>query len=398
MGSIQPKILQLSSAPISVIPDPDDPYNNSVLFDPKKHKLPDFIKRHTFKSSHSKRNVAFYTAEAKNEKAVILGGSGLKNDFPIPPDQIETLNNAGYSILWVALPNPIRNDNFVEHFVHIAEELITNPENQIMKEWLSKDVPKLFFGYSTTAQLFFHLLRENRTFDTLTKDFKGAVVMSPYLRPPNLDKEGCLKERLLRMMARNHPDRVSLETRLGAGYYLAGLKDKTDVPGLLQIIRNMPLHLDPNLANGMKYTTPTFQQMIELMDHGLPILKDSFNSSSNICNRSDFPILMITGKNDSYAGADINRAFADRANIALYESPNSKHAVAYEDPKAIQIMIGGYDSMLTGTFDQTTHALKHWDQKIQERTSSSLLSSMQLLPSLGRLRPHMPSVFSRTHS
>lgn len=400
MGFIQP-LLEKSSAPISVIPDPDDPYGDPVVFNPGKHKLPSFIKRHTFKSSHSGRNVAFYAARAKNEKAIILGGSGLKNDFPIPPDQIEKLNDAGYSFLWVALPNPIRNDDFVKPYVHIAKELLTNPKSSIMQQWLSRDVPKLFFGYSTTGQLFFHLLRQNRTFETLTNDFTGAAVMSPYLRPPHLDTENCAKERALRTMARKYPDLVSVETRVGAGYYLAGKKDSVDVPSWLQVILNTPIrHLDPALAEGMEYTTPTFQQMIELMDHGAPILQDSFNPNSNIFNRSDFPIVMLTGKKDSYAGADINRGFAERTGIALYESQIAKHAVAYEDPQAIQIMIAAYDSMLSGTFEKTAQALKQWDQEVQQAPDKHLRAvdsraAMQR-PLLDRLRPRMPSVFSRT--
>ena len=365
MAFIRP-IQERSSNPISVIPDPDDPYNKSVIFNPAKHKLPLFIKRHTFRSSHSGRNIAFYCAQAENEKAIILGGSGLKHDFPLPPDQVKKLNDAGYSYLWVGLPNPVRNDNFVNHFVHIAEELLTDPQNHVMRQWLSRDVPKFFFGYSTTAQLFFHLLRENRTFETLTNDFTGAALMSTYLRPPGLETDDSLRARALRRAATKHPDYVSVETRIGAGYFLAGKEDKVDVPSLLQIARNIPLRLNPELAEGMEYTTPTFQQMVELMDHGAIILKDSFDPNSNICNRVDFPILMLNGKKDSYAGAEINRGFAERANIALYESPIAKHAVAYDDPQAIQIMITGYDSMLSGTFDQMAKALREWDQEIQQ--------------------------------
>jgi pimeloyl-ACP methyl ester carboxylesterase len=397
MSLIRP-IRVRSSAPVSVIPDPNAPYTHSVIFEPSKHKLPEYIKRHNFHSPHSGRNIAFYTSEAENEKAIVIGGSGLKHDFPLPFDQVKKLNDAGYSYLWIGLPNPIRNDKFVEHYVHIAEELLTNPRNEIMQKWLAKDKPKLFLGYSTSAQLFFHLLRNNRTFETLTNDFTGAVAISPYLRPPKLETDNCLRARILRNAAKKHPQCVSVETRMGAGYYLAGKEDGIDVPNWLQILSHTPLRLDPRLAEGMEFTTPTLQQMVELMDHGTPILHDSFNENSNLINRNGLPILIMTGSQDSYAGAQINREFSERTNMSLYECPDAKHALMYEDPQAIQVLISAYDSMLKGTFDKMAQALGEWDQEKLLAQRTSFLKSIKLpqMPHLGgrRTQPesaHTPS-------
>ena len=398
MSVIKP-IHRLSSSPVSVIPDPKDPYKNSVIFDATRDKLPEHIKRHSFRSSHSGRNIAFYTSVAKEEKAIVIGGSGLKHDFPLPPDQVKKLNDAGYSYLWIGLPNPIRDDNFVEHFVHIAEELLTNPHNDLMRKWLAKDVPKLFLGYSTSAQLFFHLLRNNRTFETLTNDFSGAVAISPYLRPPQLDTDDRFRARMLRKAAKQYPQHVSVETRFGAGYYLAGKEEGVNIPNWLQILSHTPLRLDPKLAEGMEYTTPTLQQMVELMDHGTIILDDSFNKASNLLNRNGLPILIMTGSQDSYAGAKINRGFSERADMALYECPTAKHALMYEDPQAIQVLISSLNSMLSGTFDETAKALKQWDQEKRALRKPSILSKVKpLLPLPHLLTRRTPSESAHTLS
>jgi len=366
--------------PISVIPDPNNPLGSVVRFDSNVHKLPDFIQRHTFRSPSSSRRVVFYTAKAENEKGMIIGGSGLKNDFPLPPSAIKKLNDAGYSYLCLALPNPVRDHEFFDHYLHIAEELLTHPEHPIIQDWLNSDKPKIFLGYSTSAQIFYHLMREQRSFDTLTNEFKGAVLCSPYVRPPGAESEYGLKTLVLRAMAAKFPDKVSIETALGASYHMLGLK-KQAPPGLIETLREARKIVVPeDLTREQEIFTPTFFQMVELMRHGNTIKGDFSDRTSLLRNRGNFDILTITGRDDPYASAALNRKNSEQAGFAHYECPHAKHAVPYEDPNFSSVIVAGMDAMLRGTFDTFSAGLQNWDEEVRGTPSKFIGPPHSVIP------------------
>ncbi|MCI5060021.1 MAG: hypothetical protein MRY79_02995, partial [Alphaproteobacteria bacterium] len=49
-----------------------------------------------------------YKSMAKDEKAIILGCTGLKSNYVLEPDDLKYFNDHGISVVWISLPNPKR--------------------------------------------------------------------------------------------------------------------------------------------------------------------------------------------------------------------------------------------------------------------------------------------------
>jgi len=106
-------------------------------FDPKENTLrvkhyPESDKFDKGVFRHNGTDAPFYVSRAKNEKALVVGASGLKSQYLLDPTEVKRLNDNGISIIWMALPEIRNNAPFMDRFKDTVEAFLT-----------SKDSPRL---------------------------------------------------------------------------------------------------------------------------------------------------------------------------------------------------------------------------------------------------------------
>jgi len=296
-----------------------------------RHHLPPhitYIRTHT---AISRTPITVYFAEAKQEEMMIVGCSGFKHDEILDFDQIERLNQQGVSVMWVGLPNPRRKADFVEHFIHAGTDMLLDPQDPDIAEWLNRDVPKVFHGHSTGAQLFFHLMRNNETFDKLMSAFNGATLSSTALEYPVK-----ILHAAFHLYATMHPDEIPHETALGKLYLKKLGIEVPDIPDT---------EVFKKYLEQQAYVYATYPQMLEIEKYGNIAKKEIYDSTSNVNNRGDFEIMMFSGKQDWVANAKPQRKAAKAINALHVQSDTSYHAPLTQDTECFSTFEEGVKSM-----------------------------------------------------
>ena len=156
----------------------------------------------------------YYIARAPNERAVVIGCSGLNTHTILTPEEVKRLNNAGISIAWMALPRIPHGSPMMETYVPLAREFFTN-KNSPARVLMRNDVPRYALTHSTGGQIFFHLMHEPETNRRLSSIFSGVVHVSPYLDTSHASKNHAhpLVQAVFKKYMAHHPD-VSPNLRL----------------------------------------------------------------------------------------------------------------------------------------------------------------------------------------
>lgn len=313
---------------IVIVPNPKDSrINFARLPGEEGFSPPSFIQKSFFNACNM--DITYYKAEAKNEKAILMGSSGLKADYPLTPESIKTLNDAGISVLWIVLPNSGRSRDAVPFFKLAAYKLLSSPPQDI-QNWLERDVPKVYFAHSAGAQIFYHMLNFNPAFKKLSKTFVGATLTSPFIRPANASSGvGKYALKAVSIMRGDMVPPEAFEARMfmGKGEF--------------------------NLENHkyQKYLMPTFTQIQELGRSGEEVWNFAKDSKSNL-HKTPFPIAMFVGKKDDASCPHTNEALAEQLGHAFHLSANSGHGTVNEDRVALDLFKDSILHMAKGTFEK----------------------------------------------
>ncbi|NQZ14929.1 MAG: alpha/beta hydrolase [Alphaproteobacteria bacterium] len=356
-----------------------------VVTPDSEYILPKHITLHEF-HTHNGVPIRFYTAEAKNEKCMIMGASGYKTDFILNPAEVHALNEQGVSVCWLALPNPERNIGFMDYIMEAAEENLVNPRHAEIKKWCSRKVPKIFFGHSTGAQLFLRLATEGHH-ERFNQIFSGAVLSSPYITPPKTERPFAASTIAFNAYAAKHEDKLPSETPLGKAYLKKS--ERADFDG-------------PSLA---KYQVPTYGQIQELRAGGATVL-NAIRSAESEIHELNIPFFVAAGAEDKFSSPKISAEIAQTFNGAFYCAEGVEHSPLSNNEDGFLLTREVIQAMASGTFEDfiAEKNLQDYNVKTDSFTltrlalsalSNSTNASMLQL-SLDRLRTRMPSVFSRT--
>lgn len=301
--------------------------------------------------------ISYYKAEAANEKAVLIGCSGLKSDYPISEEDIIALNEAGISILWIALPNPKRSVGFVPYFKQAGFKLLTNPPHDIQK-WIDKDVPKIFFGHSTGGQIFFHLMEEDKTFKRIIETCSGSILSAPYMLPASASSYLDPRTYIFSAQSWLRGDLLPSETPEGR-FWMKGSD------------------FDLSNTSDKVYTLPAYCQIRELWKSGAEAIKASLKPNSNI-RKTDMPILILSGKKDKASCHHTNRYLARKLKLAFHTSV-ARHCPISENESTRNIFIESILRMANGTFREFAEENGLYEYKHENLLRQIARESKQLL-------------------
>lgn len=365
----------------------NDDGTQTVVTPESEYKLPKHIQLHEF---HTRNGVPirFYTALAKNETTMIFGASGYKTDFILTPSEIKTLNDQGVSVAWLALPNPGRNTHFMDHILEAAEEVLISPRYAEIRRWCMRDVPKIFFGHSTGAQLFLRMAAEGHH-EQLNGLFSGAVLSSPYITPPGTENPLAPATMAFDAYAWRHGNSLPSETAMGRAYLSDSERTGFD---------------RTNLA---KYQVPTYAQIQELRSSGATVLNAIRDPENNI-HRLNMPFLVAAGAGDKFSSPKISAEIASALEGAFYYAQDTEHSPISSNPEGFNISTQAIHAMAKGTFNQfaTHNDLHNYGvnserfivSKIALSTAGTAAVALKQQLSPARLGLHMQTLFSRMHS
>lgn len=297
-----------------------------------EYRLPNFLQRAFFMSRGVCVN--YYKAEAVNEKAVLIGCSGLKSDFPLREEDIQELLENGISILWIALPNSRREVGFFPYYKQAGLKLLSNPIDDIQK-WLEKDAPKIFFGHSTGGQIFFHLMAYEPTFKKIIETCKGAILSAPYVLPASASSFIDPRTWIFAAFCRLTGNKLPSETFIARWWMKNSGFDLSDTPD-------------------KEYMLPTYPQIRELWASGVEAYRTAMKKDSNI-RKTKMPIFIISGVDDKASCHRTNRSMARNLKLAFH-SAAGKHGPISDSKKARRLFIESTLAMAEGTFEKYAEA------------------------------------------
>ena len=173
------------------------------------------------------RPVHYYVARSKEERGVIVGCSGLKSNNPLSVEAVQAYNDAGISIIMMALPNPARDIGFMPHFRKVFERFALD-ENSPVHALFPKELPKFLYGHSTGGLLALRTLTKTALFNKFEEmGYKKSLLEAPFSDTANasLHYSAWLGRTIFNAYACWHRNKLPKET-LGGLWYLHHSENK----------------------------------------------------------------------------------------------------------------------------------------------------------------------------
>ena len=267
-------------------------------------------------------NAPYYIARAEKERAVIVGCSGLNTHYLLNPSEVKTLNQAGISIAWMALPKVRNTAPIMDNYVTLAKEFFTSRSSPAHVLLRNNNVPRFALTHSTGGQIFFHLLHDPAARPRLRAMFSAAVHVAPYFDTAHASRDHAhpLIQKIFTSYMKMKPDAAPNQRWLSGAY--VRLNDFLEG-------KNEPHHgLDA-----------TCGQILELQRRG-----QELTANFNLAAARSIPSIFVLGDRDNFA------------------CPKSALAVAKQIGAQIEIARGGFHDPL----DSHPQLLKTFIDKVDE--------------------------------
>ncbi|MFA5592436.1 MAG: alpha/beta hydrolase [Micavibrio sp.] len=267
---------------------------------------------------HENLYTNYYYARAKNEKYVVVGVAGLMAQFLLDTDQVQRLNDAGISVVWMTLTKRQKGRLSMEDDIKLARAFLTSPSSPAA-HLSPADVPRYVAGHSTGGQIILSLLHEDDTRKKLTGIFAGAAYISPYLRTANVSLKAA--QHVFNRFAEYYKDVPIKKAALCKAYLAVTARNET--------IRGKPAEI-----------SPTGGHILEAQEYGQALL-NRFDPAA----ASALPSFFVVGSRDSFASANttINavKKMKDHGGGAdIFVAKGAKHDPIKEMPETLDILIG----------------------------------------------------------
>lgn len=238
----------------------------------------------------------YYIIRAPNEKAILIGCSGLNTHKIIDSRDVDKLNKAGISLVWMSLPHIDDNKPLLESYLPLAESFFTSRSSPAHALMIG-DSPRYALTHSTGGQLFFHLLHDKNVNKKLANIYAGAVHISPYFDTAHASER--FSPKIMRMafeyyMARK-PHHAPTE-RTVSKFYMA-LSNYDRIKNSLIKGQEHGRHLVKAFDLHARIKT-TCGQILELSGHGQRLTSAEH---FNIAAAKKIPSIFIIGARDHFA-------------------------------------------------------------------------------------------------
>lgn len=275
--------------------------------------------------AHNNTATPYFLSRAPVERAIVIGSAGLNSLHLLSVDEVEKLNNAGISVVWMALPLPKRHDNIDLKATNLMRAFLTSPHSPAHMLFPS-DVPRYLATHSTSGRIALQLLHEDETRKKLSSIFSGAVYVTPYLDTANSAISfNPYKNRIFSNFAKSYADYTPHETFVGRAYMAL-----------------MGRHENYSKNGNDKSAPLTYQQILELQESSRSLLKNFNPKAANA-----FPSIFLVGDKDPFACHKTTMEVARRMGAEIIIAHGAGHYPMKHTPKLMDAFIEKVDECAT---------------------------------------------------
>ena len=258
----------------------------------------------------------YFISRAQKETAVVIGATGLNTVSLMNPKEVKTLNDAGISVVWVALPPAKRGVNVNEAATHVVRQFLTSPLSPA-HALFPEPVPRFLATHSTSGRIVLELMHEEATAKRLRHIFSGAVYVAPYLDTAN----GSIlfnpnKARIFRAYAQACAGSTPHESTAGRIYMAMLAKSEG--------YRNAPKH----------ETEMTYGQILQLQDSSRRLMAN-FNPQA----AAGIPSIFLVGDKDPFACHKTTEHFARLMGADVITAKGAGHYPMKDAPNLLSHFI-----------------------------------------------------------
>ncbi len=274
---------------------------------------------------HNQLSTPYFLSRAQTERAIVIGSAGLNSLHLLSEPEVRQLNDAGVSVVWMALPLPSRHDNIDQKATDLMRAFLTSPRSPAHMLFHS-DVPRYLATHSTSGRIALQLLHEEETHKKLRQIFSGAVYVTPYLDTANSSMQfNPVKNQIFSSFAKSFSNYAPHETIAGRTYM-----------GIMGRKENYSKH-------GRDDDSPlTYKQILALQDSSRALLKNFNPKAANA-----FPSIFLVGDKDPFACHKTTIDVARRMGAEIIIAHGAGHYPMKHAPKLMDAFIEKVDECAT---------------------------------------------------
>lgn len=284
---------------------------------------------------HDKLLIPYYMSRAENEVAVIAMTSGLKPDHPISRKYLRACNKRGISVIWMNLPNSVRDPISMPEYSDMILFFFTDPRSPLYKHFNPEKIAFFLQTHSSSGPLTTDLVLSEEHKGKF-KHFKAGIMESSFW--DNINGKGlkyALSLGTFNVVAWKNWPKLSYESIEGLLYLhncaiKKELKNYNPFPNgtmLEKITRDIAINLHVasmavkcriNLPKHNTYIadsflsergSPTYSQMYLASTHNRKIAKKIRKAAHNSkapqgATQPSIPLIFIAGADDNFSAGD----------------------------------------------------------------------------------------------
>ncbi len=274
----------------------------------------------------------YFVSKAPNEKAIVVGATGLNTLHLMNPPEVQELNDAGISVVWVALPKPKRGFNVNDAAVTVVREFFTSPASPA-HVLFPTPAPRFLATHSTSGRILLELMHDDQVAKKLKHHFAGAVYVAPYLDTANgsrmFDKKN---DKRFSSFAQKYADLTPHETVAGRTYMAIKARTEgfrlssnqttaTDGAVAQEKIHTLIIKAIKKLVMSPKHDTEmTYGQILQLQSASRRLM-DEFNPSA----AAAIPSIFLIGEKDPFACHRTTEHFARQMGANIVTAKGAGH-------------------------------------------------------------------------
>lgn len=274
----------------------------------------------------------YFVSKAPNEKAIVVGATGLNTLHLMNPHEVQELNDAGISVVWVALPKPKRGFNVNDAAVTVVREFFTSPASPA-HVLFPTPAPRFLATHSTSGRILLELLNDEPVARKLCHRFSGAVYVAPYLDTANGSRMHNRKMDLVfQAFAQRYSGFTPHETMVGRTYM--AIKASTEgfrlsathhnqaeeAPEQISMHSAVLKKIQSYLASPKHDTEMTYGQILQLQSASRKLM-DEFNPSA----AAAVPSIFLIGNKDPFACHRTTEHFARKMGAEIITAKGAGH-------------------------------------------------------------------------
>lgn len=297
---------------------------------------------------HNDLHTNYYVSRAPREKAVVAGITGIHAQSVLHPDQIKSMNDAGITFIWMALPMLVKGKKFMQDAEDLSRAFLTSPQSPF-HNLRYPDIPCYVATHSTGGAIMLKLLHEDNTRRRLTAIFSGAAYVAPFLDVPFASRDHSLSIRGIRPL-----------------HYIFERFSERNSESTVKTLRAVKAYLaltarHENFMSKPEDLSPTFGQIREIQAYSRAVI-DNFDAR----HAGALSSVVMAGKSDRFTCYRTTRAIAERMDADFYLATGAGHDPLKDRPELVHVFIEKVGECIKRYEDRVHQEIVPWQQHPME--------------------------------